>query len=140
MTAHEDFSRKQEVQGPSDRSFGLVFTAVFTVIGCWPLLHGRPIRLWALGTAVAFLVITAVCASLLRPLNRAWTGFSLLLNRITAPIITGLLFFLAVTPIALLFRATGKDPLRLRRDPGATSYWIPREPPGPAPETMANQF
>ena len=46
------------VRGParesSDRSFGLVFAAVFALIGCWPLLHGRPPRWWALGVAIAF--------------------------------------------------------------------------------------
>jgi hypothetical protein len=30
--------------------------------------------------------------------------------------------------------------MRLRRDPNAASYWIIREPPGPAPETMRQQF
>jgi len=39
-----------------------------------------------------------------------------------------------------VMRALGKDPLRLKRDPKATSYWIVREPPGPAPETMKHQY
>ncbi len=33
-------------------------------------------------------------------------------------------------------RATGKDFLRLRRDPAAKSYWIDRTPPGPPPQSM----
>jgi hypothetical protein len=37
-------------------------------------------------------------------------------------------------------RMLGKDPLRLRRDPDAASYWIHRTPPGPTPESMKNQF
>jgi hypothetical protein len=37
-------------------------------------------------------------------------------------------------------RALGKDPLRLRREPAAASYWIRREPPGPEPDTMKQQF
>jgi hypothetical protein len=37
-------------------------------------------------------------------------------------------------------RLVGKDPLRLKRDGGAGSYWIPREPPGPPPDSMSNQF
>jgi hypothetical protein len=45
-----------------------------------------------------------------------------------------------VTPTALLFRILGKDPLRLSHDPEARSYWIERQPPGPAPDTMTNQF
>jgi len=40
----------------------------------------------------------------------------------------------------LLFRLLKKDPLRLRADPGAPTYWIVRQPPGPPPESMPNQF
>jgi hypothetical protein len=52
----------------------------------------------------------------------------------------GILFFLVITPAAILLRLFGKDPLRLHYDKSAASYWIPRDPPGPAPDTMANQF
>jgi hypothetical protein len=34
----------------------------------------------------------------------------------------------------------GKDPLRLRRDRAAVSYWVPRDPPGPPPGSMPKQF
>jgi hypothetical protein len=52
----------------------------------------------------------------------------------------GFMFFIVVTPIGLLLRMLKKDILRLRIDRQAPSYWIPREPPGPAPESMKNQF
>jgi hypothetical protein len=51
-----------------------------------------------------------------------------------------MLFYATVTPVGLLMRAVGKDPLRLRRNAAVASYWIPREPPGPAPDSMKNQF
>ena len=56
------------------------------------------------------------------------------------PLVMGLVFFTTVVPIGLALRAFGKDPLRLRREPTAASYWIPREPPGPEPDTMKQQF
>jgi hypothetical protein len=34
----------------------------------------------------------------------------------------------------------GKDPLRRRFDRDAVTYWIERDPPGPAPDTMTRQF
>ena len=52
----------------------------------------------------------------------------------------GLLFYVTVTPIGLIMRATGKDPLRLKFDPSARSYWIERTPPGPDPRSMKHQF
>jgi hypothetical protein len=42
--------------------------------------------------------------------------------------------------MALLLRALGKDLLRLKREPDARTYWIAREPPGPAPGSMSKQF
>jgi hypothetical protein len=59
---------------------------------------------------------------------------------VVSPVIMGLLFFVAVTPTALIMRLAGKDPLRLRFDPEARTYWIDRRPPGPEPQTMRNQF
>ncbi|HEV8678686.1 MAG TPA: hypothetical protein VGQ90_04870 [Stellaceae bacterium] len=49
------------------------------------------------------------------------------------------LFFTAVVPIGLVMRVFGRDKLRLRRDAGAASYWIGRDPPGPAPGSMTRQ-
>jgi len=76
----------------------------------------------------------------LAPLNKLWMKFGLLLHSIVNPLVMGLLFFLTITPIALFFRASGKDQLRLKLDPAARSYWIVREPPGPDPKTMPNVY
>ena len=93
-----------------------------------------------LAISAAFLIVTLLRPALLHPMNHAWMKLALLLNRIVTPIITGILFFLVVTPMGVIMRWPGKDPLRMRSDPAAKSYWLPREPPGPAPESMARQF
>lgn len=137
---HESFDRRDEVKGSSDRAFGIVFTVVFALVGAWPLLHGNGLRLWSLAVAAAFLLAALVRPGLLAPLNRLWMKFGLLLHRITNPLIMGLVFFVAVVPTGLVMRLRGKDPLRLRFDREARSYWIDRKPPGPDPDTMRNQF
>jgi len=73
-------------------------------------------------------------------LNQGWIKLGLLLGRIVNPIVMGLLFFVVVIPTGLIFRLLGKDSLRLSLDATAGSYWIERRPPGPSPQTMANQF
>lgn len=137
---HEEFSHKTETKGSSDRSFGLVFAAFFTLVALAPLRHGGSIRLWAVVLAALFLAVSIVRASLLSPLNRLWLKLGLLLGKIVNPIVMGLVFFVVVVPTALLFRLQGKDKLRLKADRSAKSYWIVRTPPGPSPESMANQF
>lgn len=128
------------VQMGSERSFGLVFAAVFAIVALWPLKDGGQIRLWAAGLAAVFVVAALVRPAVLRPVNLVWFKFGLLLHKVVTPLVMGLLFFATVTPVGLLMRATGKDPMRLRRDPAAASYWIRRDPPGPPPDSMKNQF
>ena len=137
---HENFARDEAVRGSSDRSFGIVFAVVFALVGLWPLTGDGAVRLWALVAAVAILVVAFVCPGILGPFNRAWTAFGLLLHRIVNPLVMGLIFYLAVTPTALIMRLLGKDPLRRRYDRAAATYWIEREPPGPEPGTMKQQF
>jgi hypothetical protein len=138
--SHENYRRDEEVERPPDRQFGLVFTAVFAIIGAWPLLGGRPVRWWSLAVAAVFLVVALTAPRLLAPLNRVWLWIGLLMHKVVSPVVLGLVFFSTVTPIGLLLRAAGKDPLRLRHDPDAPTYWIERRPPGPAGPSMSKQF
>jgi hypothetical protein len=137
---HEDFARQEQVRGGSDRSFGLVFTVVFAGFGLWPLRHGITPRWWSIALAATFLIAALTRPAVLRPLNRLWTHLGLLLGRLINPLVTGFLFFFVFTPMGLIMRLFGYDPLRLRRDTGGSSYWIERRPPGPDPGTMPNQF
>jgi hypothetical protein len=118
----------------------MVFTAFFLLLGLWPLRKGGPVRWWAVAIGLALVAIVLLRPAVLHPLNLAWAQLSLLLARVMNRVMVGLLFFVAITPLALILRLLGKDPLRLRFDPAASSYWLQRQPPGPAPETMANQF
>jgi Saxitoxin biosynthesis operon protein SxtJ len=138
--AHEDLTREQHVEGSSDRAFGLVFAGAFLLIALAPLRHGHAPRWWAFGVAAVFALIALLNPMLLTPLNRLWIKLGVLLGRVVSPIALGILFYGILTPIGAVIRLTGKDPLRLKLDPNADSYWIARKPPGPAPDSMINQF
>jgi hypothetical protein len=138
--SHERFDREEATPRGSDRAFGLVIGAAFTILGLWPLLTTGRVRLWALGLAAAFVATALLRPRWLGPLNRVWTRLGLAMHRVVSPVVLGLLFYTTVTPIGLLRRALGKDTLRLRFDPSLPTYWIPRVPPGPAPDTMRRQF
>ena len=137
---HEDFSRADHVKAGSDRGFGLVFAGFFALVSALSWWRGHTAWHWTLPLAALFLVIAYTYPKVLAPLNLLWMKFGLLLHKIVTPVVLGLLFFVTITPIGLLARACGKDFLRLRLDRGAKSYWIEREPPGPPPQSMKNQF
>ena len=149
MSTHEDFRRNEQVEGSSDRGFGLTVGGILFAIalvriglGWW---SSGTITLgwieWTLGgIGVALLLLGLAAPSLLAPLNKAWTKLGLLLFTIVNPIVLGLIFLLTILPIGLLLRALGKDPMRLSFEPDAKTYWIERDPPGPAPDSMPQQF
>lgn len=138
--AHESFSRHEDAKGSTNRTLGFVFAAVFLIVATWPLLFGGGPRWWSVALAAAFAVVAVVVPDALAPLNRAWTRFGLLLHKIISPIVLGFLYYVVVTPLGLLMRLLGKDPLRLRWEPQSSTYWIERRPPGPQPETLTDQF
>ena len=131
---------EDDVRPGSDRNFGLVMAAAATVFGCLPLLRAAAPHWWLLGVAVAFAALALIVPRALFPLNYAWFRLGLLLHRVISPVIIGAVFFLCVTPIGVMLRLFGKDVLSLRRRADLPSYWIVRDPPGPEPGTMTNQF
>lgn len=137
---HESFQREEDVKSSSNRTFGLVFFVVFAIVSVWPVLFGNPLRWWTAPIAAVFLAVALIVPAWLAPLNRLWTKLGLLMHKVVNPVIMGLLFFVAITPMALVLRLLGKDLLRLKRDPQAASYWIERTPPGPSADSMRRQF
>ncbi|MEM7503644.1 MAG: hypothetical protein AAF417_16455 [Pseudomonadota bacterium] len=140
---HEDYGRSEEVKGSSDRGFGLTVGGILVLIAA--------VRTWLNG---GYGVLDPVLAGIggllvvfglawpagLAPLNRAWMKLGLVLFKVVNPIVLGLIYLTTIVPIGLIMRASGRDLLSLKRDPSASSYWVERDPPGPAPETMTQQF
>lgn len=149
MSTHESFTREEAIEVSSDRSFGLTVGGILlglllvrVILGWW---SSGVVELgwvgWLLGVVgLALVVLGFLAPAILAPLNKAWTKLGLLLFKVVNPIVLGLIFLLTIVPIGLALRAFGKDPLRLKFDADAKSYWIPREPPGPTPDSMPQQF
>ena len=63
-----------------------------------------------------------------------------MLHRLVSPIVLAIIYFLVITPYGLVMRLAHRDPLKLKLEKHMASYWVRREPPGPAPDSMSNQF
>ena len=137
---HEDFSRSHGTKGFSDRSLGLTFSAFFAVVAILPWLRHRSFQWRSQIVSAVFLLVALIAPGLLHPLSRLWLRLSLLLHKIVSPVVTSLIFYLVFVPAAFILWLLGKDPLHRKIEPIAETYWIPRTPPGPAPQTMRNQF
>lgn len=117
----------------------MTFAALFAVLCGLSYWRNGGVDPWFLGAASAFLIVTLVAPGLLGPLNRLWSAFGRLVHAIMSPVILAVLFYGAITPLGLLSRVFGYDPLRRRIDPVAKSYWIDR-PQDSRKTSMKNQF
>lgn len=114
--------------------------AAFAFVAVMNFSHAGRTWPWLGGLSCFLLVAAWLRPALLKPLNRLWFRFGLLLHAVVNPVVMALLFYGAVWPTGVIMRALGKDLLRLRRERSIDSYWIVRNPPGPRPETMRDQF
>ena len=126
----------KDIKIGSNRSFGLVFFVVFLLISIYPFLKDGNIRIWPLIISFIFLVLGLLNSNLLSPLNKLWFKFGLFLGKIISPIVMGIIFFLVVTPIAVIMRLLKKDLLNLKFEENNT-YWIDKSGPK---SKMKNQF
>jgi len=125
---------------PSNRKFGVTFALVFAAATLYSYFRGAgawPVVLGAL--ALLFGCAAFGAPTRLQPLNELWLRFGLLLGKIVSPIVLGLIFFLLITPVSWIGRWRGRDALALRKR-DVTSYWVERQPPGPAPDSFVNPF
>jgi hypothetical protein len=110
----------------AEREFGLVVGGIFVLLGGWWLYRGKFITTTAvilpLGTLLIFLGLLWPRVLVLP--NKAWGLLAEGLSFVSARLILGLVFFLIVTPIGVVKRWMGWDPLS-RRGTRKDSYWQP---------------
>jgi hypothetical protein len=123
--SNNDSTREQHTEGSPNRVFGLMLAMAFLLIAGWPVLRGQTPRGWGAGV----LFVLALLA-VLKPV---------LISRVSS-IALGALFYGVLTPVAVVIRLAGKDPLRLRYNRAAASHWIARKPPSPTRDSMTKQF
>jgi hypothetical protein len=125
---------------PSNRSFGWTFTGFFILVGIYGLWRGGATLSWGLALALLMALVTLTRETWLTPLNRAWMAFGELLGRVVSPVVLGLIFFGVFTPVAVGMRLFGRDAMCRRFEPAKPSYWVKRDPPGPADDSYRNMF
>ena len=126
----------KDIKIGSNKSFGIVFAVVFSLIALWPLIKGNEIRLWSLIIAIIFLMLGLLNSKILTPLNKLWFKLGILLGNFIAPIIMGIIFFFVVTPTGIIMKLLRKDLIKLKKN-NDESYWIEKKD---IKSSMKNQF
>jgi hypothetical protein len=110
------------------REFGFVVGGVILVVsGISYWRHGAVIWAWPISGAV-LVVLGAVFPPVLKPLQKIWMALALVMGAVMSRVIIALIFFLVVTPLALVLKLQGKRLLGRGAEPDAASYWNLRGP------------
>lgn len=124
-----------------NRQFGLMLSSLFLflfVLKSFALMNYPFVFLYLL-FSIIFGLTAWIRPRLLSPLLRRWIQLGEVMGKFVSPIVLGTIFFLLITPVALISRFFGRDELRLNKV-DMKSYWIKRTPPGPARNSFKNQF
>ena len=109
--------------------FGLLFLAFWALVGgiAWWQFDAPVVAryLWAIAAIVTF-VFYAV-PPVRRYVFLGWIYATYPLGWVVMHVILGIVFYLVITPIGLVMRAAGKDPMNRKPDPQANTYWIEHE-------------
>ncbi|WP_068081836.1 SxtJ family membrane protein [Polycladidibacter stylochi] len=131
----------QMLKLPSNRRFGLFFALVFTLAAFY-LIAAQALHYAAASLFIAF---SFMLLALLRPgflvhLNKAWMLLGLLIGKVISPLVMGVIFFLILTPMALVMRGFGRDALHLKADKSGATYWKPQEIDAQNPAFFKKQY
>jgi hypothetical protein len=109
-----------------ERNFGLVVGGVFVALSLYWLLRGKfqLIVPYLLIVGASLIVSGLIVPKALVWPNRLWMALAEVLSFVMTRLILAIVFFMLVTPIGLLRKMVGGDPLN-RRAARAESYWKP---------------
>jgi hypothetical protein len=109
-----------------EREFGLLVGGILALLGGWRLWrgHGGTVSDVLLGVGALLLVMGLLVPGALRWPYRGWMALAEALSVVMTSVILTLVYFGVVTPLGILRKAMGGDPLR-RRSSSAGSYWHP---------------
>ena len=123
------------------RRFALTLAGAFAALSVIAYLRHRSATFDVLAVLAAIFALGGVAVpSKLGPVERGWMALAHALSKVTTPIFMGIVYFVVLTPIALVRRLAGGNPMthKIRDD----TYWISRTRPDPeaSRKRMERQF
>ncbi len=122
------------------RNFGLVVGGALVILATALWWYDRPNSPWFGGSGVALILLGLVFPPILKPLQKVWMTFAVVMGWMMTRVILCLLFFLVFTPMGLISRLIGKEFLAKKWPRSDDSYWNRRQPQEYDPKRTETQF
>ncbi|MBL7157169.1 MAG: ECF transporter S component [Candidatus Omnitrophica bacterium] len=109
------------------REFGLTIGVILVILGAVTLWRGKPTYPYFLGVGALFITLGLMLPGVLKPLQKVWMSFAVIMGFFVSRIILTILFYVVVTPTGVIVRILGKDILDQRIDKNRKTYWQERD-------------
>lgn len=113
------------------RNFGLLFSGIFATLGCYKVYNENLSGAVYAGLGCLFLLSALFFPKALIWPEKIWMKFGDFMSAIMTRVMLFILFFIAITPLAFIMRALGRNPLNLKLNKDAETYWEPFDKDGP---------
>ena len=123
-----------------NRLFGLLIAGAVGVVAILQYVWNQTFQLWLIGLGLIFLIIGLAVPSWLGPVRKLWMKLARGLAVVNTRIILTFVFVVLITPLAVLLRVLGRQPIETGDSQGASSYWRPRHPEEFTAKRMERQF
>ncbi|HET6647941.1 MAG TPA: SxtJ family membrane protein [Pyrinomonadaceae bacterium] len=132
-------SNVPEVSNAQARKTALVVAAVFLAIALWNVYRGRMTQVTIFGGIAGAITLIGLIPVAARAFHRFWMGIAAVLGYVNSRILLSVLYYGLFTPVGLVRRLIGRDPLQRRGKP-QSSYWVTREYTRQAKEQFERLF
>ena len=113
------------------RLFAGLFFPGFWTLAAYLFLWRRGLETaasWVVGAALAISLVGLLSPSFMRIVYLAMVYVTYPIGFALSHVLLGIVYYLVLTPIGLLMRLLGNDPMKRDADPDLASYWIDKEP------------
>lgn len=122
------------------RNFGLTVGGVFLTIGLLSWWKKTDIYFYILLLGIILILAGFFSPRQLKPIQKIWMGFALILGFIMTRVILGIFFYAILTPFGFLVRSSGRSTFSTDWKSSKSSYWNIRKKKTIAPESYEKQF
>lgn len=103
-----------------------IFTALLGLLTWWRASLDAASWIWWIGGALSAVVF--LVPPLRRPIYVGWMLAVFPIGWVISHTVLAAIYYLVFTPIGLLMKLVGYDPMHRRREPEAKTYWVERAP------------
>lgn len=123
------------------KRFGVILSIILFVIGVViPLFKKSPIHSWLVYLGGLIFVVSFFFTKAFIPIFKFWMKFTQFIGKIVSALILSAFFYLVITPIGLVMKCFGRDPLARKWKRGEDTYWIKRDAALNDPKRLENQY